>query len=162
MSLPLRLGAVAATLSLLASGALAGAVQASPTARVADTCALYAPSKTAVEKVFGKGEQQPPIAEKEFCYVTGTYGSVKIYPYPARQAKRRQSEWSSGLASYGRKVSKSHPAHLGKGATLLHTPRDSEVALWFTRGGHFVVISTAFGGTSAQVVAFARLIYAKL
>ncbi len=155
-------GCAAALAGLLAALALAGVAQAAPSARAADTCTLYAPAKTAVEKVFGKGEHQAPIAEREFCYVTGTTASVKIYPYPARQAKKRQSEWLAGLASFGRKVTKSHPAHLGRGATLLHTPRNDEVVLWFTRGGHFVVISTLLGGTPAQVLAFGHLVYAKL
>jgi len=159
----LRGGAgAAATAGLLALLALGGTAQAGPRARAADTCTATAPSKAAVEKVYGKGEQQAPIAEKEFCYVTGTTGSVKIYPYPARQAKKRQAEWLAGISSYGRKVTKSHPAHLGKGATLLHTPRDSEIVLWFTRGGHFVVLYGSFGGTSAQLVAFGHLVYAKL
>ena len=154
--------AVAAMVGLLASVALGRTAQAGPAARAADTCTITAPSKAAVEKVYGKGEQQAPIAEKEFCYVTGTTGSVKIYPYPARQAKKRQAEWLAGISGYGRRVSKSHPAHLGKGATLLHTAHDSEMVLWFTRGSHFVVLYGYFGGTSAQLVAFGHLVYAKL
>jgi hypothetical protein len=158
----MRRGGRGALALLAAASVFASAAQASPMARAADTCTLTSPSPAAVENVFGKGEQQAPIAEKEFCYVTGTNASVKIYPYPARQAKRRQAEWLAGIASFGRRVTKSHPPHFGKGATLLRTPRNDEVVLWFTRGGHFVVISTLLGGTPAQVLSFGRLVYAKL
>lgn len=140
--------------------ATVGTAAAAPHAGSAATgpCELYAPSKATIERILGAAEQEP-IDSGTFCYIEGKSAQTRIYPSPASKARERMA---LDLTVYGTsRVTKTHPAHLGKGATLVRPAKGhGQIDLFFKKGRHFFTL-TGDGATPLQMVQLGRAVYAK-
>lgn len=92
------------------------------------------------------------------CDVSGYHDGARIYLYPKSMAKTVTGQLTRAFGAHA--PTKQGLSGLGGGATLEFSK--GAAFIYFTKGIHFVLISSAGLTTTAQLVAVSRAVYAKL